>query len=211
MQMMPEKCPAVRFEKFAIEDRNATIAAGRRILKDVDMAWVKQIGERDETPCIADEWIEKLYAKAIGSNGSTPTIPMEWYERAKTVLSNWRKGFETPLEGYPVREWAILTPAQVQNLHGMDTFSVEQIAAWNEGAVARYGMGGREMRDKARLWLESGDQKAEQIQALQAENKDLKTTLQKLMDKVDRLENAQNDDDEKPKRGRPRNADSQIN
>jgi hypothetical protein len=189
-----EQFPLIKFDKVAVEDRDATIEAGRRITKDVDMVFIKQIGEKDETMRNAEEWVKQLYEKAMGGNGKRPSIPMEWYEFANKSYENWKKGYEAPREGTPVREWPILTPAQIQNLHSMNTYTVEEIAKWTENAVVMYGMGGRELRDKARLWLESGDAKAEQIQALQVENKSLKDKLQDLADQVLALQEAAKED-----------------
>jgi hypothetical protein len=192
--MKQEQFPLIKFDKVAVEDRNATIEAGRRITKDVDMVFIKQIGEKDETMRNAEEWVKQLQEKAMGGNGNRPSIPMEWYEFAKKSYENWQKGYEAPREGTPVREWPILTPAQIQNLHSMNTYTVEEISTWNENAVVMYGMGGRELRDKARLWLESGDAKAEQIAALQVENKSLKDKLQDLADQVLALQESAKED-----------------
>lgn len=196
-----EQFPLIKFDKVAVEDRNASIEVGRRVTKDVDMVYVKQIGEKDETERDAKEWINQLYAKASGDNGMKPSIPMEWYEFAKKSYENWQKGYEAPLNGTPVREWPILTPSQVANLHSMKTFTIEEVAAWTENAIVMYGMGGRELREKAKIWLESGDAKAEQISALQAENKGLKDTLERLMTEVNSLKEQFAED--RPKRGRP--------
>lgn len=182
-----EQFPLIKFEKEAVEDRNATIEAGRLITKDVDMVYVRQIGEKDETPHVAADWIQRLHEKAIGSNGGRPGLPMEWYEFAKKSYENWLKGYEAPRSGTPVREWPILTPAQIRNLHSMNTYTVEEISTWTENAVVMYGMGGRELRDKARLWLESGDAKAEQIQALQVESKSKDDQLKKQAEMIEQL------------------------
>jgi hypothetical protein len=201
-QIPQEKAPAVRFGKVAKEDRNETIKLGRLVTKDIDMVYVKQIGEKDETERVATEWIAQMRLKATGANGMPPSIPMEWVDRLDTLYSNWQKGYETPEEGYPVRNWPILTPAQVTNLHAMSTFTVEQIKAWNESAIGMYGVGGRDLRDKAKLWLESGDAKAEQIQALQVENDTLKTKLSSLIEEFMALKKEVQED--KPQRGRPK-------
>lgn len=198
-----EQFPLIRFEKVATEDRNASIQAGRRITKDVDMVFVKQIGEKDEVMRDANEWIKQLYEKASGDNGMKPSIPMEWHEFAKKSYDSWQKGYEAPRDGTPVREWPILTPAQVQNLHTMHTFTVEEIAKWTENAVVMYGMGGRELRDKARLWLESGDAKAEQIQALQIESKSKDEQIRKQGELIEQLsQRLAALEDDKPHRGR---------
>lgn len=193
---------AIRFAKEAFEDRNKTIAQGRYIVRDVDIVYIKQIGEKDETPKVADEWINQLREQAYGSNGNPPSVPMDQFDRAVKLLENFRKGFENQPNGFPVREWAVLTPSQVANMNSMETFTVEQVAGWNENAMARFGNGGRELKAKAVLWLASGDQKAEQITALEVENKALKAQLEKLAADVAAIRSEANED--RPQRGRPR-------
>lgn len=201
--LQQDKCPAIRFAKGYVEDRTESIKQGRFVPKEVNMVYVKQIGDKDETERVAEEWIDQLRDRAYGSNGNPPQIPVEWYDRAQRLFENFKKGFENQPEGFPVREWPVLTPAQVANMHSMETYTVEQVAGWTEQALARFGMGGRELKAKAQLWLQSGDTKAEQISALQVENTALKEQLAKLAKDLEALKTEVAED--KPKRGRPRN------
>lgn len=205
--MLEDRMPVVRFGKIAQEDRNATIEAGRLITKDVDMVYVKQIGERDETECNAKEWLEKQRVKTYGVNGQEPTLPEAWFARYEKCYENYLKGFQNQPDGFPVREWAILTPSQVSNMHSMETFTVEQVAGWTDTAMARFGMHGRELKNKAQSWLQSGDQKATQISALQVANETLKSQLEKLTTDMQALQAEAAED--KPRRGRPPNQDKE--
>lgn len=200
--LLQDKCPAIRFAKVARENRNKSIELGRLYTDDVDMVYVKQIGEKDEVERDAKEWLEQLRNRAYGFNGNPPSVPVEWYERGNKLYENFQKGFADQPDGAPVREWAVLTPSQVTNLHTMQTYTIEQVAGWTENAMAMYGMGGRELREKAKLWLSSADAKAEQIAALKVENNTLKDQLAKLSADVQALRNEVNED--KPQRGRPR-------
>lgn len=199
ISLQHEKAPLIRFGKVAREDRNKSIEAGRKITYDVDMVYVKQVGERDETEQEAATWLKRMQEKAQGSNGNPPSIPMGWYEKFEKFYENWKKGSETPLDGFPVREWPILSPAQIANLHAMSTFTVEQIRDWTENAMGMYGVGGRELRDKARMWLDSADSKAEKLAAMQVENQALKDQIAALSEKFDALSKKV---DDKPKSGK---------
>lgn len=199
LTLQEQKAPIVRFGKVAREDRTKSIEQGRRVTTDVDMVYVKQIGEKDETERVATEWLEQMRGRAEGWNGNPPSIPIEWYEKAVKLYENFQKGFADHPEGSPVREWAVLTPSQVQNMHAMQTYTIEQVATWTENAMGMYGMGGRELRDKARMWLESGDKKAEQVTALQIENKALKAQMEKMAEAIAAL---QAGDEDRPRRGR---------
>lgn len=201
ISLQQDRAPVIRFGKVAVEDRNKSIEAGRRITHDVDMVFIKQIGEKDETERNALEWLASMDQKANGYNGNPPSIPIEWASKFRQFYENWKKGYEVPVEGFPVREWPVLTPAQVANMHAMSTFTVEQVSEWGESAIGMFGIGARELRDKARLWLQSGDDKAEKLQALQVENTSLKEKLSALIDEFQALKKEVQED--KPTRGRP--------
>lgn len=194
--------PLVRFGKVAVEDRTESIKAGRLITKDIDMAYVKQIGDRDETERDALEWIASQRGKAFGERGNPPTIPLDWFERYEKIYENYLKGFANQPDGFPVREWAVLTPAQVSNMHTMHTFTVEQVAGWTESAMAMFGMGGRELREKAKTWLASGDEKAAKIEAQEVKISTLEGTIAQLQESMAAMRAEMNED--KPQRGRPR-------
>lgn len=196
-----EQFPMIKFAVEAREDREKTIEVGRLQHKDVDVVYIRQIGEKDETVRDAEPWLAQLEAQTRSSYGDSPRTSMAWYEFAKNAYEKHKKGQSIVHEGFMVSEWPILKPGQVKNLHAMDTYTVEQIANWSESAIAMYGMGARELRDKAKLWLDSADSKAEKIQALSIENKELKDTLNKLLSEVKELRDEVRDD--KPKRGRP--------
>jgi hypothetical protein len=200
--LQQDKCPAIRFEKGYEEDRNESIKQGRYVPREVNLVFVKQIGDKDEVECKAEEWLEKLKVKAYGLNGNPPQLPVEWYERAEKLYDNFKKGYENQPDGFPVTEWPVLTPAQVKNMHSMETYTIEQVAAWTEQAIQRFGMGGRELKHKAELWLKSGDEKAEKIVALEVENESLKSRLEKL-ERLVQEQIAANAED-RPQRGRPR-------
>lgn len=192
--------PLLKFDVIAKEDREKTIERGMLQHKEVNVVYIKQIGEKDESVRDADEWIAQLKEQASRND---ERAPREWYEFALKMYERHKAGHEVLHEGFQVREWAILSPSQVKNLHGMDTFTVEQIAGWNDNAIGMYGIGGRELRDKAKEWLKSGDEKAEQIIALRVENKKLSENLENLMSQLNDLK-ARFDEDEKKPRGRPR-------
>lgn len=187
------KPPYVQFKQVAIEDRNLSIENGRRITKNVNMAFIQQVGQRDQVERIAEEWLDQLKRQCYEE-----IQPAEFYVHFKKKYEDWKAGIETPEHGTPITEWPVLSPAQVENLRSIHSYTVESIAQWGEEALNRYGMGGRELREKAKAWLESGDKNAEKLLAVEAENRSLKDMIEKLAAKVAALE------DDKPKAGRPR-------
>lgn len=182
--------PFVEFKQVAVEDRNASIAAGRRVTKNVNMALIMQPGSRDQLEIIAEDWLETL--KRSLYDGSPNAYPEEWVAQFRTKFESWKQGIEAPVSGTHVREWAAIGPAEVENLLSLKIFTVEDVGAMTEEAMAKYGMGGRALRDKARDWLSAQSV----AQDVAKENNDLKKQLEELTARIAELEAS-------PKRGRP--------
>lgn len=89
----------------------------------------------------------------------------------------FKKGQEPVHDGYPLKEWPPMTPAMVANLASLNVHTVEQLAAVQDGALMNLGTGGRQIRDKARAWLEQA-KGGEPLAALQAKVAELEARLQ---------------------------------
>ena len=68
----------------------------------------------------------------------------------------FKAGLETPLEGTPLGEWpvSLMSPARVRELAYFNIRTVEQLSAVNDAQLQNLGMGARELRERARTWLE---------------------------------------------------------
>lgn len=175
---LKEDRPAyVRFEMRAKEDRAATIANGHFTTKDVEYALITPPNSRD---CVEQEipvWLNQLDVDV--RNGR---IPPNWAKSYKAQYEAWKRGEEIPVDGVPIKGWAMLSPSQQQNLLQIGIRTVEDLAAMNDESMRRYGMGALDIKTKAVAWLKtakSGVAKATQeIAALKAENKSLKESLE---------------------------------
>jgi hypothetical protein len=184
--------PYVEFKQIAVEDRNASIEQGRRVTKNVNMAYVMQIGSKDQTEKVAEEWIAQLERKAIDGE-----YPEDWVRHFSTKFQDWLAGRETPENGYPIREWAVLSPADVENLLALKIRTVEDLAAANEELLQK-NLGLRTLKQKAQAWLNSSNASAEKLAALEIENEQLKETIDRMNERLKAVEA------DKPKRGRPK-------
>ncbi|HWT40961.1 MAG TPA: hypothetical protein VN081_06910 [Dongiaceae bacterium] len=183
--------PYVEFKQVAVEDRNASIEQGRRVTKNVNMAYVMQIGSKDQTEKIAEEWLAQLSRKAMENE-----YPEQWVKHFNEKYKDWLAGKETPENGYPIREWPVLSPAEVENLLEMKIRTVEDLAAATEELLQK-NLGLRTLKQKAQAWLGSANVSAEQLTALKVENEQLKETIERMNERLQSLEA------DKPKRGRP--------
>lgn len=164
--VMADRPPYVQFEQVAEEDRNASIAAGRKVYKNVVMANITPPGSRDVIPRVASEWLAEIRVKSLDGRW-----PPQWVEHFESSFRAWEKGQEAPLNGSPIKGWAVISAAEQRNLMSCNVFTVEDLAQLNEEGISRVGMGARSLRDKARGWLEAAagpGKMAEELAAMRA-------------------------------------------
>ncbi len=78
--------------------------------------------------------------------------------------------------GTPLEMWPVMTPARVMSLKLLNIFTVQNLAEAPDTVVQHIGMGGLDLREKARTFVAAAEGNAP-IAALQAENAQLKTQL----------------------------------
>lgn len=161
----------VVFELQAEEDRAASEAAGHYVSKDVEYAIVTPPGSKDRIPRRVDEWFPQLDQQAAEER-----LPHAWVESYKARYKAWKQGVETPLHGTPVSNWPVVSPAQVKSLQAAHLLTIEDLADANEEALARLGMGGRSLKQRALEWLAASrdvGKVSEELAAQKLRNKEL--------------------------------------
>jgi cell division protein FtsB len=190
MDKREERPAYVRFQRRPIKDAAASEREGKYMAKDVDYALVTPPYSRDVFEQVATEWLAQM-EKEVRNN----RLPREWYERYEAAYERWKKGEELPLNGTPIKGWAVLSPAQMTNLIAINILTVEDLAAANEEGRRRIGMGAQDLCDKAKAWLsqakdkgpltmENSTLKAEN-QALKTQNKTLEARVKELAERVE--------------------------
>ena len=194
MQIAQARPPFVEFKRIAIHDPIKSNEVGRRVTKDVDYAFIMQPGSRDQVERKAADWLASIKRKAL--DAATDAYPQEWVDGFHAKYKAWLDGHDAPLDGTSVKEWPVLSPSQAENFIALRVLTIEDVAAMTEEAMGLFGMGGRDLREKARDWLQgsvvAGD--------LQAENDALKKQLAALAQRLDAIESQ--DTEDKPRRGR---------
>lgn len=191
-QIAEARPPYVVFELQAVEDREASIAAGHYVAKDVAYAIVTPAGSKDRIERVAEEWL-----KQIAEQAQEGRFPSEWVAGYRNKFAEWKAGNEPVLDGTDIRNWPAASPAAVKSLLQAHVRTVEDLAVANEETISRIGMGGRALKAKAVEWLASArdtGKQAEALQALKTENAELRTRndslqaqLKDLAAKVDLL------------------------
>lgn len=106
-------------------------------------------------------------------------VTEEHRQRWPREYGAFREGVEVSPDGTPLEEWPILNRAQVAELKHLGIKTVEHVAALDDHAMQRIGMGGRVLRDKALAYLDDAANVA-MNERLSKENDDLKARLSAL-------------------------------
>lgn len=174
--------PYVEFKRIAIEDKKRSLEMGYRVTKDVEMVYVMQPGSKDQVERLASDWLASIKLKAL--NGSPDAFPQEWIDGFHRKYQAWKDGNEMPLNGTSVKEWPVLSPSQAENFISLRVLTIEDVAGMTEECMARYGMGGRELRDRAREWIKGKEISAQIAQ----ENIELKQKMAALEERLAAME-----------------------
>lgn len=95
------------------------------------------------------------------------------------------EGREPDIEGTDLRNWPIISPAQLKTCQGAKVFSVEQLAALNEPGMRSIGMGSQHLVNKAKAYVQAhGGENAK----LASDNALIKQDVERLGKRVVELE-----------------------
>lgn len=119
----------------------------------------------------------------------------------------WKRGSEMPETGTPLVAWPGVTEDEVAALNRVQVRSVEELAEMGDAALDRVALPNtRALREQARkfLSLAATAQTNDAIERMQAETAELKAQLEAALALL--AEQAES----KPKRGRPRKEDAEV-
>lgn len=91
-----------------------------------------------------------------GDRRSAPVEPVndEHRKRWPREYEAFKAGKEAPLEGTALSDWPQISRSRVEELAYFHIRTVEQLAAVNDAQLQQLGMGARELRERAKLFLE---------------------------------------------------------
>ena len=194
--------PHIRFETRTEEDRAESIAQERKVYKDVDWIIVTPHGSRDSSENQAAQWIANKQSQAEQGN-----YDIEWVQKFRKMYELFKEGKELPVDGTPLAMLPhLFSPAEIANCKSLHVLSLETLATANEETIARLGMGGREMKNRAQEAVKhanTGSGEALKVSALQAENADLKTRVTDLEHVIRDLQSQMADNPVRRGPGRP--------
>jgi hypothetical protein len=88
-------------------------------------------------------------------------ISQQYVDYCLRQYSVWKEKGDVPLDGFPVVEWNMISPAQQRSLIDAGINTVERVAEMNEEAMEVVGMGARDIKKKAETWINAGVESAQ--------------------------------------------------
>jgi hypothetical protein len=153
--LMDARPPFVRFEEREMGiDREQEKLTGRPVPRVVDLVLITSHGSKDQVEKLASEWLEQIKRQALAG-----LYPAAWVDTFSMQYREWKKGFDLPREGTPVRTWSAVTKEQQLRLHAGPYKTIEDLAAVPDTTLDTIGMDGRYLRDLAKTWLVEGKEK----------------------------------------------------
>ncbi len=175
------RLPYVRFETSVAESKDAK---GHPIYQNVYHAYVTPAGGKDEVVKVAEEWIAELKKKG-DTRGPFDAAANEyrvWHEQFSKAFDAFRNGEEMQIAGTPLRACMAFLKSEIMQAERAHIFSIEDLAACNEEALANMGLGARNLKVKAQeiLNTKSGTGQAEEIAALRQKVEDLQDLIEAM-------------------------------
>ena len=155
-----------RFFLDSVEDPRASVEAGRPIFRDEERVEIIMPGNPYTRP------VQRV------TDDHRRRWPKE-YEAFKA-------GQQISAEGTPLEHWPRLKRSQVLELKALGFQTVEHVAKMDDQAIGRVGMGGRQLRDLARAFLDDAAHAAE-VERLADANTRKDAELDALRRQVDDL------------------------
>lgn len=152
----------VKFYLHPKQNKTKSVEAGRPIYEDVEYVHIMVPGDKDNI------------VERPARDSDRQRFPRQ-YEAFK-------RGEGDALVGTPLAMWPAIARSQVEELAFFNVKTVEQLAALSDTQIQKF-MGMRELRTKAKLWLDAaaGNAPIEKLQAEIEERDNVIATMQKQM------------------------------
>lgn len=112
---------------------------------------------------------------------------------------SWKNNQEAPIDGTPLGAWPGITPEQAEQLRMLRVRTVEDVAAMNDADIERYGMGGLNLRQQARAFMEAKKDRTHIAAEVATQMAGMQAIIEGLQAKLA----AQEPGPSTPRRGRP--------
>lgn len=153
---MTQDLCVIEFFYEAVEDRTASIAAGRIVYKTEEWYRLRMPGGSDVRVEKVTDKIKQSFAREYRS---------------------FQEIEEEPAHGFDLRLWPVIKPGELRTLAGFGIKTVETLAELHDQGILSFI--DKSLPEKAKAWLSVG----EPLEMLREENKSLKQELDLLKQK----------------------------
>lgn len=155
--------PYIQFETRAVPKQKPAVEGGALYYVDTDYALVTSHGSKDTVEKVAVEWFDFLKDQVRQGR-----FPQQWLDAFKASYNAWKNDQELPVQGTPIKNWPVASPAEIKHCAALGIRAVEDLATANEELIGRLGMGGRSLCARAKDWVTSKSDTAPLISQLEA-------------------------------------------
>lgn len=142
--------------------------------------------ERDGVPRYRDE--ERVRIIVAGDQFNQAVHPVDDAIKARFPehYARWQATKkDMHIDGTPLKQWPLLSPAQIAEFNALNILSVEMLAELSDGNVAKI-FDGRQWREKAKAWLAQAKDGATATR-LAAENDRMKQEIEALKARLNEI------------------------
>jgi hypothetical protein len=157
---------------------------GNALFRDEDWVVIYSQGGKDKVEKKVSDWIATLEMHL-----SAKRVSIEYVRQVKAAYEEFKAGRELPLNGTPLEALG-LTTDQLKMLRELKVRAVEDLAGANEEVVARMGMGGRALKSRAQVFVQSANgpaKVASQVTALKIKTDSQEDIIRQLEARITRL------------------------
>lgn len=172
----------VEFGTISKELPRRSKAEGRYVAVDVDIVTVRQIGATDSVIFEVERWLRDNDA-AVKAKRLSPDHARQYAH----MYELWKSGQEMPVEGTPIKGWAVISPAQQETIIRAGVRTVEDLATMNAEAAGKIGMGAVMMKNRAQAWVAQAQDKGPltiEMAELKSTNELLKLQVSKMQEQL---------------------------
>ena len=154
----------LRFFYDTARNEAASAAEGRPIFDSLLFVDVITPGQKASTPRFE---IERIWAEQSRKhlNLTEPSRKSFRYEGFREQIEKFKADEKaSDMAGTPLKEWPRIDRALAASMAAVNVYTVEQLAGISDQNLTYLGMGGRELREAARAFLQASDtQQAERL------------------------------------------------
>ena len=168
----------VEFFMDAVEDDQASKLAGRPIFKDQESVRIRWVGDNKR------EHVATAHSQSFRDKENNQWVT--YAQRFPEIYEAFKRNAQYVGSGTPLDEAPFLTAAQRAELKAINIFTIEALSDPTSGAIAKMGMGGRTLVNKAVAFLENAAGHSPAV-ALAADNAAMKTQIAEMQRQMQAL------------------------